>query len=159
MADDHTVLGRAIEIVASCTTEATPMTLAELARLTGIPKPTVRRIAENLVHRDVLARTTAGYAAGDALIAFGQRASRQQSVRAEVTPHLTELHARPGVAATWMVDVARGVPWTLIGSVFGHDAARSGYTDAWPRDPRAPSILTSALGRFVLSDRPDQVET
>jgi hypothetical protein len=49
--DDHTVVGRAVAILDCVASAASPLPLAALTRKTGIPKPTVRRIASDLTER------------------------------------------------------------------------------------------------------------
>jgi DNA-binding IclR family transcriptional regulator len=59
--DDHTVIGRAVAILDCIASAAGPLALAALTRRTGIPKPTVRRIANDLTKRGMLELTSDGY--------------------------------------------------------------------------------------------------
>ncbi|MEV6984738.1 helix-turn-helix domain-containing protein [Sphaerisporangium sp. NPDC051017] len=73
--DDRTVTGRAAAIL-DAVAAGDPMTLAELTRAVGIPKPTVRRIAADLMSRRLLARCADGrYRLGVHLLELGVRAA------------------------------------------------------------------------------------
>ena len=47
--DDRTVVGRALTVLEAVAELGPAATLADVAKLTGIPKPTALRIATNLV--------------------------------------------------------------------------------------------------------------
>lgn len=149
MTDDHTVLGRALLIIEAVLDSATPLTLADLARVTGLPKPTARRIATTLTRRDVLMRTGEGYLSGPRLADFGARASTQMSRQLQALPHLQELHARTH-AITWLVDVTAEGNWPIVTTVF--DGTVPNYAnETWPRNPADPAILATALGLLTYS--------
>ncbi|WP_446219963.1 helix-turn-helix domain-containing protein [Micromonospora sp. IBHARD004] len=59
--DDHTVTGRVMAVLEAVGALEEAATLAALTRHTGIPKPTVRRIAADLVARKILNRDATGY--------------------------------------------------------------------------------------------------
>lgn len=154
--DDGTVVGRAFEIINTVALRIeTP--LAELAARTGIPKPTARRIAEDLVRRQVLVRAPHGYAIGPALDHLG-RATALQRMFPDAHEQLVELHARCGGIA-WLGSVGQlGAPGPASVEMV-HDAELSTLAKArWP-DLRSPANLANtAVGRLVLARRPDLFE-
>src|SRR5690242_2602799 len=101
--DDGTVMGRALSVIDAVAEYGANVTLAELATATGIPKPTVFRIAASLVARNLLNRTARGYALGPELRRLGEKASLQIEFE-PYTPVLEELHAAHG-----------GVAWVTAG--------------------------------------------
>ena len=58
--DDGTVLGRALLVLDACLCTSQVASLAELTSATGLPKPTVYRLAEQLVRRRLLDRVEGG---------------------------------------------------------------------------------------------------
>lgn len=88
--NDGTVAGRALEII-NTVARGLQTPLAELVAKTGIPKPTVRRIAGDLVRRQILMRAQHGYAIGSALDHVSQAAALQRKFP-DVHEHLVELH-------------------------------------------------------------------
>jgi DNA-binding IclR family transcriptional regulator len=68
------------------------VTLAELARRTQVPKPTVLRIARALVDWGALERTEAGYRLGTRLIELGAAARGQQRLRDLALPFMSDLY-------------------------------------------------------------------
>ncbi len=158
MVDDHTMVGRAFTVIDACLADSAPTTLAALTRMTGLPKPTVRRIAEDLTHRGLLTRTPAGYTAGPSLAAYATRALRDvESTRHHVTPQLTDLHGRTG-AVTCVIRTECLDQWHLTASIYNQVAADSGYAEAWPRDAMNPAILASAFGQVALAGVRDHAE-
>ena len=150
MTDDHTVLGRALIIIDAVLDSAAPLSLANLARSTGLPKPTTRRIANTLTGRGLLVRTSNGYLSGPGLAELGARASAQMSDRLQALPHLQELYARTH-AVTWLIDVTSERSWPVISSVFDRTVPTYG-NDIWPRNPVDPAILATALGQLTYSN-------
>jgi DNA-binding IclR family transcriptional regulator len=78
IADDHTVLGRALAVINAVAEHGPHVRLAELAAVTGIPKPTALRIANSLADRQLLTRTDGGYALGPEIRRLGEKASQQR---------------------------------------------------------------------------------
>lgn len=157
MAEDHSVLGRLMLIVDACLVDEAAVSLAELTVRTGLPKPTARRLAEQLVHHGLLQRTESGYLSGPHLAMAGERAAQQQRHRESLAPFLADLHARTG-AAVWIVDISDpDGSWPIVATVYGQRAARSGHVDDWPRHPLDPRILATCLGRLGLARHPERV--
>ena len=153
--DDHTVVGRAlavIEAVAECGPNAT---LGEFATLTGIPKPTALRIANNLVARGLLRRTPQGYALGPELSRLGETASLQRDFD-RYMPVLEELHAAHGGIA-WLTAGRELVNVQPVGMVCdrGLTVARIGG----PTPGSAAMLLNTAGGHLVLAHQPELLES
>jgi DNA-binding IclR family transcriptional regulator len=153
--DDHTVVGRAfavIEAVAECGPNTN---LAELATLTGIPKPTALRIANNLVQRGLLTRTPHGYALGPELCRLGEKASLHRDFD-RYLPVLEELHAAHGGAA-WFTAGRELVNLQPIGLVCDSRYAAVARVGG-PAPGTAAMLLNTAGGHLVLAHQPDLLE-
>jgi IclR family acetate operon transcriptional repressor len=72
--------------------ESPQMTLAELTRETGIPKPTLHRLLVELSDRHVLARTDAGFCLGSRLFELGGQVAAYRSIREAALPHMQDLY-------------------------------------------------------------------
>ena len=153
--DDHTVIGRAMAIIDATLDADQPISLAQLSRLTQIPKPTVRRIANTLAGRGLLTRNAVGYAPGQRLITAGNRAAERQGIRMVSAPYLQELFERAG-GFIWLIETTSLDHLTLVTSVYDHTAVL--YSNDWPRNFDEPGIIASALGQVVLAGHPDRVE-
>ena len=153
--DDHTVVGRAlavIDAVAECGPNAT---LAELARLTGIPKPTALRLANNLVQRRLLRRTLNGYALGPELSRLGETASLQRDFEPYI-PVLEELHAAHGGVA-WLTagrELAKVQPVGMVCDNGLEGIARAG----WPAPGSSAMLINTAGGHLALAHQADLFE-
>lgn len=150
------MVGRSVLVVEACLADDNPVSLAELTARTGLPKQTVRRIADQMVTHDLLKRTPRGYLAGHALVDFGARAAQQHRRWTDLIPFVADLHARTG-AAVWVVDAStHHESWPVLATVYGSQAAASGYADTWPRNPKDPAILATALGRLAFAHHPER---
>jgi len=106
--DDKTVVGRVAAILDAVAEASAPVPLAELTRLTGIPKPTVRRIAASLVARGILGRTEAGYVPGGKMLRYGLHAMSRHPVALAVQPYLQDLHQRSMGEMAWFATAEAG---------------------------------------------------
>lgn len=158
MDDDRTMLGRATLILDVVTRSGHPLSLAELTRSTGLPKPTVLRIAQALVARSLLDRRAGLYLPGCSLIALAGRALNHATVRRAAAPHLQDLFARTGEVV--FLGLLDGPELVLIDVVVGSRRHAELLADPWPtvRTTR-PDALCSAVGRLLLSGRPDLAAT
>ncbi|SNR51782.1 transcriptional regulator, IclR family [Actinomadura mexicana] len=155
--DDRTVTGRVVAVLDAVAAHGGPMTLADLTREVGVPKPTVRRIAADLVARRMLQRSPDGrYRLGSHLLDLGRRAAFQQGLLHAATPHVQDLFARTG-EIVWVCEISDG-SITFMGMAFGANRAPDVRRGEWPNDPRSAALQTSALGRVVLAERPDLLE-
>jgi DNA-binding IclR family transcriptional regulator len=153
-ADDHTVVGRALAVIEAVATCGADVTLAELASTTGIPKPTVLRIAHNLTQRRLLKRTIHGYALGPELSRLGATAALHHHFD-RYLPVLDELQAAHG-GVGWLMAGRELVNLRPVAMVYdsGFPAAK-----AWPADTSSTAMLTNtAGGHLILAHRPDLLE-
>ncbi|MBF6170217.1 IclR family transcriptional regulator [Nocardia blacklockiae] len=158
MADDHTVIGRAVAILDVVTDAAGPLPLAVLTRRTGIPKATVRRIANDLVERDMLARTPDGYTAGQRLIQQGLQSAYQNGRTLAVQPYLQDLHLHSRGELAWFATL-NGGELTMAGAAFGRPHIATMRVSWWPgMAALGPSMVLLASGRLQLAHQPERAE-
>jgi DNA-binding IclR family transcriptional regulator len=154
MIDDHTVIGRSLAVLAVVEGgDPEVVSLAEITRSTGVPKPTVRRIAERLSRHEVLTKAPGGYRLGTAAEAFGQRVAERRRERDRVRPVLLDLFATVGGAiflSTCDDNGRIGVADVLL----GRDTARlSG--PSWQDVCNDPAVLLSATAPLALPQFPE----
>ena len=155
--DDHTVVGRVMAIIDATLAANDPVSLADLSRLTEIPKPTARRLAMNLTSRGLLHKSDAGYSPGPRLADLGARAAERNGFRTLSEPYLQEMFERTR-GVIWLVELRPAEHLTtLVTAVF--DRTSLPYSNEWPRKLDNPSILATALGLVALTDDPRTVET
>ncbi len=159
--ESKTVLDRTLLIIDSCLAGTQPSTLAMLTAATGLPKPTVHRIAEALVRRRLLERIDGRYLAGEGLIRFGEQAAEQRRsqsrLQSRLVPHLVELQHRTA-GAVFVINITADDRWPILGSVYDRPIAASGYAESWPHSPADPAIIATACGRLALASRPHLAE-
>jgi|GEM_PF-2934913 len=154
MADDHTVLGRIVAILDAVSDAVEPLSLALLTRRTGIPKPTVRRIANDLVERGMLEQTADGYAPGSRLIHQGMLAAHRHGIVA-VQPYLQDLYLRTRGETAWFAIAHRG-DLVVAGTAFGAQHTAVVQTPSFMRASRlGRSMVLSAVGRIQVAERPE----
>jgi len=99
--DDHdqsmndppkSVLARGLRLLDAFGPTDVELTLAQLTARTRLPKPTVHRLAGELVTWGGLERTDGGYRLGMALFVLGQRVPRQRGLREAALPYLEDLY-------------------------------------------------------------------
>lgn len=156
--DDGTLLGRAT-LVLTTVEAAGCLNQAELARRSGLPKPTARRIAEQLAARGLLTRTPEGYELGPQLVALGTSAAARHRHRAVAVPQVQDLLARSG-ETVFVLSVARDLSLVTTHVAYGHGRAeaveRSG---GFPRSsPPTSEALLTAAGRAAYAGRPELIE-
>lgn len=96
--DGRSMLTRGLAILSVFRTGDTELTLAELSRRAGLPKPTAHRLVAELVERGVLERGVRGVRLGQQLFALGSRVPRQRLLREAAAPVLERLHEATGGA-------------------------------------------------------------
>lgn len=74
--------------------EKPQLSLAELTRETGMPKPTLHRILIDLAERNVLGRTEGGFCLGTRLFELGVQVARYRLIREAALPHMQDLYER-----------------------------------------------------------------
>jgi DNA-binding IclR family transcriptional regulator len=85
------VLGRALTLLTAFRPGDGELTLAELTRRTGIPKPTTHRMLGELAQWNVVERTPRGVRLGMRLFELGQLAPLQRGLREAAAPFLADL--------------------------------------------------------------------
>lgn len=151
--DDHTVVGRVLDVLVAASSRAS-IGLTEIAAMTAIPKPTVRRIAEDLVRRGALEHTDLGYRIGPMTRQFARSAPLPELTA--VTALLEALRQRFGGVAWYLErdDRLEAQPTLALSS----PTMRRRVATAWP-DPRSPTTYAqTACGHAVLACRPDLLE-
>ncbi|AXK89238.1 IclR family transcriptional regulator [Nocardia farcinica] len=124
-----------------------PLTLAELARRSNLPRSSAHRILQRLVELGWVERKDFKYALGLRMFELGAQATRQRSVHRAALPVLTDLHRRTGLTAhlsmltgAEILHLERVGLWPTTGSQWGVGA-------------RQPAMRTAA-GRAILSALP-----
>lgn len=99
--------------------ETAGMTLADLARETGIPKATLHRLLIELSERNVLSRSGNAYCLGTRLFELGGRVPRYRAIRQAALPHMQDLyeHGR----CTISLAVLEGTQVLYLHKVYNHD--------------------------------------
>jgi IclR family acetate operon transcriptional repressor len=138
------VLERVFSLLDSFSADETELTLAELALRTGIPKPTVHRLAKVLVEQRLLKRTPAGFCLGIRLFELGELVGDRRDLRDASLPYLEELFEL--THETVHLGVLEGTEVLYFVKIVGYRAfplpTRSG--GRWPAH-------ASALGKVLLA--------
>lgn len=154
-AGDRSVLGRVITILDTVADAPAPLALAALTRRTGMPKPTVRRIANALVERGMLSRTAEGYWIGARLVDQALLSTRQQRFAATIQPYLQDLHGLSRGMGAWFAEV-RDDDLVVTASVLSRTHQASLDRTPWPRLSRyGPGTVLTAAGRLLIADDPE----
>ncbi|WP_188588866.1 helix-turn-helix domain-containing protein [Gordonia jinhuaensis] len=158
MSDDKTVVGRTIAILDAVSDAVAPLTLAMLTSRTGIPKPTVRRIANDLVERGMLQHQPEGYWSGQRLMNQGLRSAQQHGLVTAAQPFVQDLYLRSRGGIAWFANFAGG-QITLISSAFGRSDSQELTSRAWPTAGTIGRQLVLTMpGRLHISARPELVD-
>jgi DNA-binding IclR family transcriptional regulator len=138
------VLERVFALLDCFTAEERHHTLAELALRTGIPKPTVHRLAGVLVDQRLLKRTGTGFSLGLRLFELGELVGDRRNLRDASLPVLEELFEQ--THETIHLGVIDGDEVLYFVKIVGYRAfplpTRSG--GRWP-------VHASALGKVMLA--------
>ena len=86
------MLGRALGLMSAFRAGESAVSLAELARRSGVAKPTAHRLLGELEAWSMVERTPGGYRLGLRLFELGQVVPRQRDLQESATPILTDLH-------------------------------------------------------------------
>ena len=153
--DDHTVVGRAVAILDCVASAVNPLSLAALTRLTGIPKPTVRRIANDLTERGMLALTSDGYVAGSRLINQGVHSAHHRGTSVIAQPYVQDLHLQTRGEFAWFATMDRG-DLTMTASAFGRSHVAAMRGSIFPSlSPLGSSKVVLAAGRLQTAHQPE----
>lgn len=124
--------------------------ISEIARRTGIPKPSVSRIVAEMVHTGLLERDADHVRLGLRLFELGQQAARPIDLRKLALPSMKELLDATGQTVHLAVLEGREVVYVQI--------LRSRNTPALPSrvGGRLPAYATG-VGKALLAFAPDEV--
>jgi DNA-binding IclR family transcriptional regulator len=151
MADDRTVVGRIIAILDCVVDAVAPLPLAVLTRRTGIPKPTARRIANDLVQRGMLDHTVDGYIPGQRIMHQGLVSAHHHGGTLTVQPYLQDLHLCTQGEMAWVATLCEG-QLTVTGAAFGRHHVAGMRLPWFPRASRiGPSMVLLAVGRIEVA--------
>lgn len=153
--DDKTMAGRIVQIIDAVTAEG-PLTLAELARTTCLPRSTAHRIAEDLCSRHLLVKAAERYELGTRVISWGCHAMARDRLRVAAAPVLADLHSRSGRFA-WLYRVD-GEDIQLLDRTLPASVPDSVSRLPWPRNLRRAGLLLAAGGQVAMADHPMQVD-
>lgn len=86
------VLNRAVDLLTAFTTgPGSVLSLAEIARRTGLPKPTLHRLLAALDGLGLVEKTAAGYQLGIRLFELGEHVPRKHKLREAALPFMQDL--------------------------------------------------------------------
>jgi IclR family transcriptional regulator, positive regulator for flagellar biogenesis len=148
-------LERGVAVLRCFTETQRVLTPTELARLTGVPRPTVTRLASTLVALGLMKQDpqTEAFMLGPGVVSLARVFLAGLDIRAAARPHMAELADATG--GTAYLAVPDGLDMVLI------EACRPRTTMLTPRldvGSRVP-LATSALGRaWLWAHPPDQRE-
>jgi DNA-binding IclR family transcriptional regulator len=114
----RSVLHRALSVIDAFGYQDWEVSLAELTRRTGLPKPTVFRIVNALVDWGALERVGSGYQLGVRLFMLGERVPREASLREMALPYLEDLYEATHENVN--LGVLHGVDVLYLARVQGH---------------------------------------
>jgi DNA-binding IclR family transcriptional regulator len=114
----RSVLLRALGVIDAFGHHDWEVSLAELTRRTGLPKPTVFRIVNALVDWGALERVGSGYQLGVRLFMLGERVPREASLREMALPYLEDLYEATHENVN--LGVLHGIDVLCLARVQGH---------------------------------------
>ncbi|BDT91452.1 transcriptional regulator [Nocardia sputorum] len=124
-----------------------PLTLAEIARRSHLPRSSAHRILQRLVELGWVERNEFKYALGFRMFELGAQFTRQRSVHRAALPVMTELHRRTGMTAHLsMLTGTEILHLERVGLWPGNFAE-------WSVGARQPVVRTAA-GRALLAAMP-----
>jgi DNA-binding IclR family transcriptional regulator len=156
--DRNTVLGKVLTVLHAFRADDDEVSLAELARRTGLAKGTLHRIVTDLVDVRLLDRVDSadppasggGYRLGSQLFELGLRASVERGLLEVAIPFMQDLYER--THETVHLGIREGTEVIYVGKIGGH------------RQAKAPSrvggrmpLYCTALGKTLLAYAPKAV--
>ncbi|GAA2619566.1 IclR family transcriptional regulator [Streptomyces tubercidicus] len=116
------MLDKAAHILECFTPDVESYRLSELARCTGLPKPTVHRLTADLVRLGWVERSGTRYRLGAKLFELGSRVPRRRDLREVALPFLQDLFE--ATRETVHLGVREGLEVVYLERIHGHDALR-----------------------------------
>lgn len=144
------MLGRAFTILGAYGPADRRLTLAEITRRTGIPKPTVHRLAGELLALGVLEGERGVYRLGMRMFEFGQLVPGQRDLREAALPFMEDLYE--AAHETVHLAVLDGIEVLYIEKISGHRRVAAGSRIGG----RLPAHCT-AVGKALLAVSPPGV--
>jgi IclR family transcriptional regulator, acetate operon repressor len=147
---EDSVLGRSATLLGAFRPGDDVLSLAEIHRRTGMPKPTAHRLLNQLAGWRFLDRAADGYRLGLRLFELGQLVPGQHHLRATVAPVLARLHDTTG--HTVHLAILDGTDVVYVQKIDAADAPQV----ASRIGGRIPAHCT-AVGKALLAHSPDTV--
>jgi len=138
------MIGRALRILRAFGPDDRTLTLTELVARSGLPKPTVFRLARELEEWGVLERATPGYRLGPALFELGLRARSHTTLRELALPYMEDLYE--ATHETIHLATLAGTEILIVEKISGHRKAPTPSIVGG----RGPAYCT-ALGKAILA--------
>lgn len=121
-APPDSVLGRAFTLLTAFRPSDRALSLAELHRRTGIPKPTALRLLRELAEWDLTEQVPGGWCLGMRLFELGELVPRQREVRSAAAPYLRDLAQK--TRETVHLAVLDGTEVVYLDRIDGHHGPR-----------------------------------
>jgi DNA-binding IclR family transcriptional regulator len=143
------LIDRVFEVLDTCATSRRTVSLAELARTTGVPKSTLHRVCRKLTSLGALEQHPDGYRIGPKLFALGALNPTVQRLRTASMPFLYELASTTGLVSN--LAIMQDGRALLVDEVFAAEKP-------FPRMVGALLPLhATALGKALLAAQPAPV--
>ncbi|MBZ6083690.1 IclR family transcriptional regulator [Streptomyces olivaceus] len=143
----NSVLGKVRLILESFSPDDGHLSLSEIARRSGVPKPSVHRLAQELLRWGVLERRGTDYGLGLRLFELGQRVPRHRILRDTARPYMEDLYQ--ATRETVHLSVPDGLDVLYLEKVYGHGQV------AWPsRVAGRMPLHSTATGKVFLAFGP-----
>ena len=142
--DTGTVLGKVVTVLHAFTIDDHGVSLAELARRTGLPKGTLHRVLADLAEVRLVEKTDRGYLLGSQLFELGMRASVERRLLEVATPFMEDLYER--THETVHLGVLEGLEVVYVAKIGGHRQA-SAPSRIGGRMP----LYCTAIGKALLA--------
>ena len=146
----RSVLERAFRILGAYSPADRELTLAEMTRRTGIPKPTVHRLAGELLALGLLEGERGVYRLGMRMFELGQLVPLQRDLREEALPFMQDLFE--ATHETVHLAVLDGTEVLYIEKISGHRRVAAGSRIGG----RLPAHCT-AVGKAIIAVSPPGV--
>lgn len=150
--DQHraNMLERSVQILQAFRPHGGTLTLPELVRRTGLPKPTVHRLAEALVELTLLERRRVGYRPGIGLFELGELVPAKADLRATALPFMQDLYE--ATHQTVHLGIRDGLDVVYAEKIHGH-----GSMDLPSRVGGRLPLSSTGVGKALLAHAPPDV--
>jgi DNA-binding IclR family transcriptional regulator len=146
----RSVLRRALSVMDAFEYRDRDISLAELTRRTGLPKPTVFRIVNELLTWGALERSERGYQLGVRLFMLGEKVPRPASLRDMALPYLEDLYEATHENVN--LGVLHGTEVLFLARVTGHRSS-----DVLLRVGDTLPAHSTSIGKALLAFAPAEV--